>query len=149
MLDCALGGSPSLPFRVNTAFTYPQQFRIPPSVSEFLCTAATTILRRRAILTALGGDDWTVDERPAAEDTELARQRVWCVRNVISLARDVSKRPYLAVLLGNLRAPVASLHTVAAAALHQLSSTNLGARARPRTQCSTAEYPLIYFFWDC
>ena len=77
----------------------------------------------------MGGDDWTFDERPAAEDTELARQRVWCARNVISLASDVPKRPYLAVLLGNLRAPVASLRTVAAAALHQLSSTNLGARA--------------------
>lgn len=55
------------------------------------------------------------------------RQRVWCARNVISLASDVPKQKYLTILLSNLQAPVIILRNVAAAALHQLSSTNLGA----------------------
>lgn len=86
----------------------------------------------RAILAAVSGDDWTFDERPAAEETELMRQRVWGARNVISLATDVPKHAFLAVLLANLQAPVLVLRGVAAAALHQLSSTNLGTHSYPR-----------------
>ena len=81
----------------------------------------------RVIMAAVGGDDWTLAERPAADATAVTAQRLWCARNMIAFASSVPRQSHLPVLLANLHAPVATLRHVAAAALHQVSSTNLGA----------------------
>lgn len=78
-------------------------------------------------MAAVGRVDLTLSERPPADATAATAQRLWCARNMIAFASDVPKHTHLPVLLANLHAPVATLRHVAAAALHQISSTNLGA----------------------
>lgn len=85
-------------------------------------------------MAAVGREDLTLAERPPADATAATAQRLWCARNMIAFASDVPKHTHLPALLANLHAPVATLRHVAAAALHQLSSTNLGAPAQHTAQ---------------
>ena len=76
---------------------------------------------------AMSGADLTFADRSSAEAEAIARQRVLCARSVISFAENVPQRDYLPVLLLTLSSPLEALRHVAAASLHALSTSHVGA----------------------
>ena len=78
---------------------------------------------------AMSGRDLTFADRSSAEAVAIARQRALCARSVISFAATVQQRAYLPVLLHTLASPREALRHVAAASLHALSTTHVGARS--------------------
>jgi hypothetical protein len=80
-------------------------------------------------MAAVSSEDLTFQRPSAAEAVAIMRQRVLCSRSVITFAANVPKRDYLAVLLTILTSRVLPLRHVAAASVHQLSSSHAGAHA--------------------
>jgi hypothetical protein len=76
---------------------------------------------------AVSGEDLTFCATAPSESVAITRQRVLCSRSVISFAANVPKRDYLPVLIAMLVSPILPLRHVAAASVHVLSLSHVGA----------------------